>query len=182
MTKVHGKHATSAFPWSLSQLFFWSSTIYAIENVKEKCFAFRAWTTTCSSGPNRATLTQQWWSAARVCVPEGHWLLEQLPHTLHRMNSANPGDGPKVYTMARPLFLKLRTWTKGWSTSPVRTGWESWGCSAWRRQGSGEALLQSSSTWRGPIGKMGTIFLARRVVTGQGAMALNYGRVDLDWI
>jgi len=29
---------------------------------------------------------------------------------------------------------------------------------------------------------MGTIFLARPVVTGQGVIALNYGTVDLDWI
>ena len=46
-----------------------------------------------------------------------------------------------------------RTWTcwsesgggpqrgsQGWSSSPMKTGWESWGCSAWRREGSGEPL------------------------------------------
>ncbi|GAB0203903.1 cAMP-dependent protein kinase inhibitor alpha [Grus japonensis] len=26
----------------------------------------------------------------------------------------------------------------GWTTSPMRTGGESWGCSAWRKEGSGE--------------------------------------------
>ena len=31
-------------------------------------------------------------------------------------------------------------WSEGWSTSPMKTGWESWGCSAWRREGSGETL------------------------------------------
>ena len=29
-------------------------------------------------------------------------------------------------------------WSEGWSTSPVRKGWESWDCSAWRREGCGE--------------------------------------------
>ena len=31
-------------------------------------------------------------------------------------------------------------WSGGWSTCPMRTGWESWGCSAWRREGSGDTL------------------------------------------
>jgi len=35
---------------------------------------------------------------------------------------------------------------------------------------------------KGPIGKMGKIFSAGLAVIGQGAMALNLGRVDLDWI
>ena len=33
-----------------------------------------------------------------------------------------------------------RKWSERWSTSAVRTGWESWGCSAWRREGSEETL------------------------------------------
>ena len=32
-------------------------------------------------------------------------------------------------------------WSEGWSTSPVRTGWESWDSSAWRQEGSGKAAL-----------------------------------------
>jgi len=28
--------------------------------------------------------------------------------------------------------------SKGWNPSAVRKGWESWGCSAWRREGCGE--------------------------------------------
>jgi len=32
--------------------------------------------------------------------------------------------------------------SKGWNTSPVRTGCESWCCSAWRREGSRETSLQ----------------------------------------
>ena len=40
-------------------------------------------------------------------------------------------------------------WSEGWSNSAVRTGWGSWGCSAWRREGSGVTLEQPSSTFRG---------------------------------
>jgi len=40
-------------------------------------------------------------------------------------------------------------WSKGWSTSAVRKGWESWGCSAQRREGSGETLEKPASAWRG---------------------------------
>ena len=29
-------------------------------------------------------------------------------------------------------------WSECCSTSPMRKGWESWGCSAWRREGSGD--------------------------------------------
>ena len=39
-------------------------------------------------------------------------------------------------------------WSEGWNISPVRKGWESWGCSAWRREGCWEALEQPSSTYR----------------------------------
>ena len=39
-------------------------------------------------------------------------------------------------------------WRESWNTSATRTGWESWGCSAWRREGSRETLSQPSSTWR----------------------------------
>ena len=31
-------------------------------------------------------------------------------------------------------------WSEGWNTSPIRKGRESWGCSAWSREGSREAL------------------------------------------
>ena len=46
-------------------------------------------------------------------------------------------------------------WSEGWSTPPMRKGWESWGCSAWRREGSTETLLQPSSTHRGACKTVG---------------------------
>lgn len=39
-------------------------------------------------------------------------------------------------------------WSGGWSTSPVRAGWENWVCSASGREGSRGILLQPSDTKR----------------------------------
>jgi len=82
-------------------------------------------------------------------------------------------DDPQRSLPTPTILWFCERWSEGWSTSPMRTGWESWGCSAWRREGTRETLQQPSSTWGGPTGKMGTIFLARPVVIGQGVMALN---------
>ena len=43
-------------------------------------------------------------------------------------------------------------------------------------------LIASLQYLEGPVRKMGTTFLARPVATGQGEMALNFGRADLDRI
>jgi len=40
---------------------------------------------------------------------------------------------------------------EGWNTSHMRKGWKSWGCSAWRREGSSEILFWPFSTERGLI-------------------------------
>ena len=37
-------------------------------------------------------------------------------------------------------------WSEGWNTSPVRKGWDSWGCSAWKRGVFGETLFWCFST------------------------------------
>jgi len=47
-------------------------------------------------------------------------------------------------------------WSEGWSTSPMRKGWGSWDCLAWRREGSGEPSLWLSSTWREHINRRGS--------------------------
>jgi len=51
--------------------------------------------------------------------------------------------------------------------------WLSYGCSAWRGEGCRETFLRPFSTSRELIRNMGTDFLARPVVTGQGVMVLN---------
>ena len=48
-------------------------------------------------------------------------------------------------------------WSEGWSTSPSRKGWESWGCSAWRRQWGD--LIAAFQYLKGAFGNDGaTIF------------------------
>jgi len=42
-----------------------------------------------------------------------------------------------------------------------------------KRRLRGDLIAAFQYTYRGPIGKMGTNFLARPVATGQGVMALN---------
>jgi len=37
-------------------------------------------------------------------------------------------------------ICKATKWSEGWNTTPVRKDWESQGCSAWRREDSGETL------------------------------------------
>ena len=60
---------------------------------------------------------------------------------------------PLLYTIGCWSFNVQGNWmensvsswrcSKGWSTPPVKTGWESWGCSAWRRlQGDLTAAFQ----------------------------------------
>jgi len=55
----------------------------------------------------------------------------------------------------------------------MKKGFESWGCSAWRREGFGQTLLWPSSIYRGLVRKMGTNFLAESVVIGEAVMVLN---------
>ena len=50
----------------------------------------------------------------------------------HRPVGVHPEEGQKK-------------WSKGWNTSPMRTGWESWDCADWRIESSRE-------TWEGPFG------------------------------
>ena len=63
--------------------------------------------------------------------------------------------------------------SEGWNASPTTKDWDSWGCSACRREGCGETLQQPFSTWRGPTRKLKRDFLQGPVVTGQGIIPLN---------
>jgi len=59
---------------------------------------------------------------------------------------------------------------------------ESWGCSAWISEGSGETREWPFCMWRGAIRKKGTDSLAGSVVTGQGHMISNVKSIDFSWI
>lgn len=76
---------------------------------------------------------------------------------------------------ALPLLMccALSWWSNSKDVPPMRTGWESSGCSAWRKQGSEKTFQQPYSTKRGAIRKIGTDYLAGPVATKQGVMVLN---------
>jgi len=48
---------------------------------------------------------------------------------------------------------RLQQWSEGWSTSPVRTGWNNWGCSAGRREGCKETVEQYCQYLKGAYKK-----------------------------
>lgn len=86
---------------------------------------------------------------------------ETPPGVLH------PAPVPPAWEGCWPVGArKARKWSDGCSTSRMRTGWGSWGCSGWKRGGSRETLLQPLGTWRGPVKKMGANFLFRHAAIG----------------
>jgi len=123
---------------------------------------WRDWEQPCQEGLGGTGV----WKAGHdpsVCArsPEG----QQYPG-LHHQQRGQQGEGrdsaPPAPLWWDPTWSPAsscgvlstgRTWTcwsgsrggpqkfsEGWSTSPMRTGRESWGCSAWRTEGSRESL------------------------------------------
>jgi len=72
-----------------------------------------------------------------------------------RCGVSSTGETRTCWSMSRGGPQK---WSKGWNSSPMGTGWESWGCSAWRREGSEVTWEWPFSIWRGATGKKGTLF------------------------
>ena len=77
---------------------------------------------------------------------------------------------------------RARKMIRGLEHLSVRKGWESWGCSARRRDSCGEILEQPSSTWSGPIGKRGENLFSRVYydTTRSNGIKLREGRFRLD--
>lgn len=70
---------------------------------------------------------------------------------------------------------------ENWSSSPLQTGWESWGCSAWQREGSMEAPQELSSIWRGLYGSWRETH-HQELQMGQRVMGTNWKRGNWGWI
>ena len=132
------------------------------------------------------------WSLYRVCLPSAQkpdMAFPALPGlTYSTLVRPHLESCVQLWSPQHENDMDLLEWVQGratkmiqgWSTSPMRKGRESWRCSAWRREGSRETLQQPSSTWRGPVGKMGRDFLRVACSDRMEGMALNWNRVDLD--
>ena len=93
-----------------------------------------------------------------TCVSEEAWWFFSSTRLSRdpTWSTAFSSGAPNIRTQNCWSQSRGGTWRylEGWSSSPVKTGWESWGCSAWRREGSRGTLYQPSSTWSRPIGKL----------------------------
>ena len=84
-----------------------------------------------TSLPSPGTIWLWWGGGAFV-----DWVFQMRYSSLDQLYTGTSGEviGEKstYWTVSRGGPQK---WSKGWSTSPVKMGWKSWGCSAWRREG-----------------------------------------------
>ena len=118
------------------------------------------------------------WAASKEAWPAGwgRWFCPSTP--LWRDHTWSTASGSGVLSTGRTWTCWSgsrggpQKWSEGWNSSPKRKGWESWGCSAWRREGSGETFLRAFNTERGLLRKMGTDFSVGPVATGQEVMFL----------
>ena len=100
-----------------------------------------------SSQPRRPTIS---WAASQAVWPAGQvrgFCPSALvrPHRESCVQLWNPQHRKDMDLLER-VQRRPEKWSEGWSTSPMRKGWGSWGCSAWRREGWGKTLLRPFST------------------------------------
>jgi len=93
----------------------------------------------CSQGP---TMHNHCWSLASRSR-EGILLL-CCGETSSGVASSSEALSTRTWTCWIGSRGGQQKWSEGWSTSPTRTGWESWSCSAWRREGCGETYCSLS--------------------------------------
>ena len=67
--------------------------------------------------------------------------------------------------------------SEGWNTSPVKKGWESWGCSASRREG----LIVAFRHVKGAYKNDGERLFTRVCSDRTGGNGFEMKRLDLDW-
>ena len=105
-----------------------------------------------------------------------HW------HTIWSTASSSGALNTRTWSCSGRSRGGPQRWSEGWNTSPVRKGWESWSSSApvEKRRLQGD-LGVAFQYLKGPTGKLGRDFLSGQVATGQGEMALNWKREDLDY-
>ena len=142
--------------------------------------------TWCSNVLSQPRWPAMSWAVSKEAWPagQGRWFcpftLLQCDPTWSVASSSGALSLWKTWTCWSGSRGGPQKWSEGWNTSPIRQGWESWGCSAWRREGCRDLFLQPSSTWSGPTRELERHFWQVHVVIEQGIMALNWKRVDLE--
>ena len=91
-----------------------------------------------SSSPSSMTIRSR-----EVILPLCSTLMR--PHLESCIQLCSPHPRKDMELLERAHW-RSQNWSEGWNPSPRRKGWESWDCSVWRREGSGETLLQPFST------------------------------------
>lgn len=143
--------------WGAQQLFLSQFSLSAACLTSPKSINLQAGAGGMKSHPSKEKIRfETFWGSTnpwhlKRCIPGswGNWLMQER-------------QGP---VRAGPKQKKL---SEGWNIFCMKTGWEIWGCSSWKREGVRKTLLLLFSTWRGITGKMERHFLPRPVVTGQG--------------
>jgi len=131
------------------------------------------WPDNVRSQPRKPAVS---WDASREVWPvgQGRWFYHSTllwwDPTWSPASSSGAVSTAKTWMCWSRSRGRPQKWSQGWIISPTRKGWESWSCSAWRREGSGEWPFNNC---RGPIRKIRTDFLVRPVVRGQRVMVLN---------
>ena len=117
-------------------------------------------------------------------------LESKSPGTAHMQKCAGSWDAGIVSFLISPSWeqrlaqrkrLGLLGWWGDWSISPMRKGWGSWACSAWRREGWGGTLEMPLNICRVGVRRMEPDSFQWCPVTGQGAMGTNWSTGSSVW-
>ena len=78
--------------------------------------------------------TQYWWG-----------------RTLHTVSSSEPLTKRRTLWHWNMSREGQQSWWRVWSTTPTMCGWRNCNFSVWRREGSGETLLLSTTSWKNVV-------------------------------
>ena len=107
------------------------------------------WATSVSSQPRRPTVS---WAASKEAWPagRGRWFCSSALPWWDPAGSTGFSSGAPSTRSTWKYWNGSRGGpqrrSEGWNTSLTRAGWESWCCSAWRREGFCKTLLWPFST------------------------------------
>jgi len=124
-------------------------------------------------GHIKRSVASMWW---KMILPSTLCWCDLTWSTVSRCGVLSTGKTWACLSVSRGGPQK---WSKAWSTSPMRTGWESWCFSAWRREEpEGVPSVSKGELWerRGQTLQQGLLGMV------QGEMVSNLKRGDLGWV